>query len=234
MNTYPITSPRGFKNISLYEYDMTLLEYVKYIDYNFCKGLEYEKIVLEQLWKYYDVKEAYLWKHVPHGLLVDANIIVKDDTYQTKYKVKKRQRNYNVLIDTGIDIICKLKNGNIILVQCKAYSNSIVSQKHLAGFYRTLLDSILFNKNNNRKYTITGLIAHTTSISDLIKCSYCYHKQIIRDIYIPYDEYEETKMTNKLKKYKDITLIINTLFFVFNLIMFINIVLHQNNIQRNF
>jgi hypothetical protein len=66
---------------------MTLLEYVKYIYYNFCKGLEYEKIVLEQLWKYYDVKEAYLWKHVPHSLLVDANIIVKGDNH---YKIFTR------------------------------------------------------------------------------------------------------------------------------------------------
>lgn len=165
---------------------MTLLEYVKYIDYNFYKGLDYERFVLDQLWKYYDIKEAYLWKYVPYSLLVESHIIVQDDNYtiKSKYK-KKRQRNYNVLIDTGIDIICKLNNGNIILVQCKAYNNSIVSQKHLAGFYRTVMDSIMFNKINNKKYTITGLIAHTTSISDIITSSYCYNKQIIRDIHIP-------------------------------------------------
>lgn len=203
---------------------MTLLEYVKYIDYNFCKGLEYERFVLEQLWKYYDIKEAYLWKFVPYSLLVEANIIVQDDNYKIKNKYK-RQRNYNVLIDTGIDIICKLNNGNIILVQCKAYSNSVVSQKHLAGFYRTILDSIMFNKNHNRKYTITGLIVHTTSISDIITSSYCYNKQIIRDLYIPF-EYDETKISmismNKLKKYKDITLFINIFFFVANMIICIS------------
>ena len=205
---------------------MTLLEYVKYIDYNFCKGLEYEKFVLEQLWKYYDIKEAYLWKFVPYSLLIESNIIIQDDNFKIKQKYK-RQRNYNVLIDTGIDIICKLKNGNIILVQCKAYSNSVVSQKHLAGFYRTLLDSIIFNKNNNRKYTITGLIAHTSSISDIITSSYCYNKQIIRDLYIPF-EYEESKISivaiNKLKKYKDITLCINIIFFVINILIYIKIV----------
>jgi len=204
---------------------MTLLEYVKYIDYNFCKGLDYERFVLDQLWKYYDIKEAYLWKYVPYSLLVESHIIVQDDNYtiKSKYK-KKRQRNYNVLIDTGIDIICKLNNGNIILVQCKAYNNSVVSQKHLAGFYRTVMDSIMFNKINNKKYTITGLIAHTTSISDIITSSYCYKKQIIRDIHIPF-EYEDNKISsasvNKLKKYKDITLLINVIFFLANMIVFI-------------
>ena len=204
---------------------MTLLEYVKYIDYNFCKGLDYERFVLDQLWKYYDIKEAYLWKYVPYSLLVESHIIIQDDNYtiKSKYK-KKRQRNYNVLIDTGIDIICKLNNGNIILVQCKAYNNSVVSQKHLAGFYRTVMDSIMFNKINNKKYTITGLIAHTTSISDIITTSYCYNKEIIRDIYIPF-EYDENKVSsvsvNKLKKYKDITLFINILFFLSNIIVFI-------------
>jgi hypothetical protein len=204
---------------------MTLLEYVKYIDYNFCKGLDYERFVLDQLWKYYDIKEAYLWKYVPYSLLVESHIIIQDDNYtiKSKYK-KKRQRNYNVLIDTGIDIICKLNNGNIILVQCKAYNNSVVSQKHLAGFYRTVMDSIMFNKINNKKYTITGLIAHTTSISDIITTSYCYKKEIIRDIYIPF-EYDENKVSsvsvNKLKKYKDITLFINILFFLSNIIVFI-------------
>ena len=206
--------------------NMTLLEYVKYIDYNFCKGLDYEKFVLEQLWKYFDIKEAYLWKYVPYSLLVESHIIIQDDNYNVKNKYKhKRYRNYNVLIDTGIDIICKLNNGNIILVQCKAYSNSVVSQKHLAGFYRTVMDSIMFNKNNNKKYTITGLIAHTTSISDIITTSYCYNKQIIKDIYIPF-EYDDNKIStvsmNKLKKYKDITLLINILFFISNLLMFIS------------
>jgi predicted helicase len=180
---------------------------------------------LDQLWKYYDIKEAYLWKYVPYSLLVESHIIIQDDNYtiKSKYK-KKRQRNYNVLIDTGIDIICKLNNGNIILVQCKAYNNSVVSQKHLAGFYRTVMDSIMFNKINNKKYTITGLIAHTTSISDIITTSYCYKKEIIRDIYIPF-EYDENKVSsvsvNKLKKYKDITLFINILFFLSNIIVFI-------------
>jgi hypothetical protein len=203
---------------------MTLLEYVKYIDYNFCKGLEYERFVLEQLWKYYDIKEAYLWKYVPYSLLVESHIIIQDDNYNIKNKYKqKRHRNYNVLIDTGIDIICKLNNNNIILVQCKAYSNSVVSQKHLSGFYRTVMDSIMFNKNNHKKYSITGLIAHTTSISDIITNSYCYNKQIIKDIYIPF-EYDDNKISsvNKLKKYKDITLFINVLFFLSNLLMFVS------------
>jgi len=201
---------------------MTLLETIKMIDYKFCKGLDYEKFVLEQLNKYYDIKNAYLWKHVPYNLLVEANIIVNDDNYTVKQRYKMHNRNYNVLLDTGIDIICKLNNGNIILVQCKAYTNSVVSQKHLSGFYRTLLDSIIFNKNHNRKYSITGLIVHTTSISDIITSSYCYNQQIIRDLYIPMEyEEEQTTSTNKLKGYKDITFYINTIFFLINIGLFI-------------
>lgn len=199
---------------------MTLLESIKMIDYKYCKGMLYEKFVLNQLNKYYDIKEAYLWKHVPYNLLVESNIIVKDDNYTVKQRYKMKNRNYNILLDTGIDIICKLTNGNIILVQCKAYTNSVVSQKHLAGFYRTLLDSIIFNKNHNRKYTITGLIVHTTSISDIITSSYCYNQKIIRDLYIPMEyEEEQTTSNNRLKCYKDITLYINIIFFIINIIL---------------
>ena len=199
---------------------MTLLESIKMIDYNYCKGMLYEKFVLKQLYKYYDIDKAFLWKHVPYNLLVEANIIVKDDNYTVKQRYKMHNRNYNVLLDTGIDIICKLNNGNIILVQCKAYSNSVVSQKHLSGFYRTLLDSIIFNKNHNRKYSITGLIVHTTSISDIITSSYCYNQKIIRDLYIPFEEDEQqTTSTNKLKGYKDLTLYINIIFFLINIVI---------------
>lgn len=197
---------------------MTLLEFVKFVDYNYCKGLQYEKFVADQLWKYFDLKEVYLWKYVPYSLLIESNIIIPGITHKNK---KIRQvRNYNMLIDTGIDIICKLNNGNIILVQCKAYNNSVVSQKHLAGFYRTLLDSILYNKNNNKKYQITGLIVHTTSVSDIITSSYCYNKEIVRDLYIPY-EYEDNRVPNKLKKYNDITIMINMLFFIINIGLFL-------------
>lgn len=199
---------------------MTLLETIKYIDYNLCKGLLYEKFVLEQLNKYYDIKEAYLWKNIPYKLLIEANIIIEDDNYTVKQRYKMKHRNYNVLLDTGIDIICKLNNGNIILIQCKAYKNGVVSQRNLAGFYRTLLDSIIFNKNHNRKYSITGLIVHTTSVSDIITSSYCYNQQIIRDLYIPFEEDEQQiTTTNKLKGYKDLTLYINIIFFLINILI---------------
>ena len=208
--------------INIIIFIMTLLEKIKMIDYNYCKGLEYEKYALTQLYKYYDIEEAYLWKHVPYNLLVEANIIMQDDNFTIKQRYKMKHRNYNVLLDTGIDIICKLTNGNIILVQCKAYSNSVVSQKHLAGFYRTLLDSILFNNNHNRKYTISGLIVHTTTVSDIITSSYCYNQKIIRDLYVPIENEEEQSIsTNKLKGYKDITFIINTIFFLINIALFL-------------
>jgi hypothetical protein len=159
---------------------------IKYLNYNYIKGYEYEKHVLSHINNIYDIKEAYLWKYVPDNLLIESGIIIDNDLQNIKeiYNIKnKTKRNYNILFDTGIDIICKLKDNTIILIQSKAYS-SIVSQKHLAGFFRTLLDSYLINQNKDNK--IIGLICHTSSVSDLIKSSYCYKNNIISDLYIPF------------------------------------------------
>jgi hypothetical protein len=178
------------------------IQHIKYLDYNCIKGFQYEKFVLKKLKEYYDILEIYLWKDVPDYLLIETGIILNNDliNIKDKYRTNKYYRNYNVLLDTGIDIICKLKNNDIILVQCKAY-NSIISQKHLSGFFRTLLDCYIINKNKNN---IKGLIVHTSEVSDLIKESYCYKEHIISDLYIPFN-LKNTK--NKLLKYKKISLI---------------------------
>jgi hypothetical protein len=178
------------------------IQHIKYLDYNCIKGFQYEKYVLKKLKEYYDILEIYLWKDVPDYLLIETGIILNNDliNIKDKYKTNKYYRNYNVLLDTGIDIICKLKNSDILLVQCKAY-NSIISQKHLSGFFRTLLDCYIINRNNNN---IKGLIVHTSEVSDLIKESYCYKEHIISDLFIPFN-LKNTK--NKLLKYKKISLI---------------------------
>jgi hypothetical protein len=178
------------------------IQHIKYLDYNCIKGFQYEKFVLKKLKEYYDILEIYLWKDVPDYLLIETGIILNNDliNIKDKYRTNKYYRNYNVLLDTGIDIICKLKNNDILLVQCKAY-NSIISQKHLSGFFRTLLDCYIINKN---KDNIKGLIVHTSEVSDLIKESYCYKEHIISDLYIPFN-LKNTK--NKLLKYKKISLI---------------------------
>lgn len=178
------------------------IQHIKYLDYNCIKGFQYEKFVLKKLKEYYDILEIYLWKDVPDYLLIETGIILNNDliNIKDKYRTNKYYRNYNVLLDTGIDIICKLKNNDILLVQCKAY-NSIISQKHLSGFFRTLLDCYIINKN---KDNIKGLIVHTSEVSDLIKESYCYKENIISDLYIPFN-LKNTK--NKLLKYKKISLI---------------------------
>ncbi len=168
---------------------------VKYLNYNYIKGHEYEKYVLEELNNHYDIKEGYLWKNVPDNLLIDAGIIGENELYNIKNNINKHNksyRNFNILLDTGIDIICRLKNNSILLVQCKAYS-SIISQKHLSGFFRTLLDCILQKKNN-----IIGIIVHTSSVSELITSSYCYKSGLITDIYIPFTKPE--KKQNKDNK----------------------------------
>ena len=112
-------------------------------------------------------------------------------------------RNYNVFLDTGIDIICKLENNDIILVQCKAY-NSIISQKHLSGFFRTLLDCYIINLQKKHNYNISGLIVHTSEISPLIKDSYSYKSNLVNELHIPF-MCKNNK--NKLVKYKKISLI---------------------------
>lgn len=180
------------------------IQHIKYLDYNCIKGFQYEKYVVKKLKDYYDIVEIYLWKDVPDYLLIESGIILNNDliNIKEKYKTNKYYRNYNVLLDTGIDIICKLKNNNIILIQCKAY-NSIISQKHLSGFFRTLLDCYIINKNN-KNINIKGLIVHTSELSELIKESYCYKENIISELYI---EYNFKKNTNKLIKYKKISLI---------------------------
>lgn len=181
------------------------IQHIKKLDYNCIRGFQYEKYVLNKLHDFYDIKEIYLWKNVPDSLLIDSGIILSNDlvNIKEKYKTSKYLRNYNVLLDTGIDIICKLQNDNIILVQCKAY-NSIISQKHLSGFFRSLLDCYIINQKKNNTYTITGLIVHTSDISPLIKESYCYKTNLINDLFIPF-MCKNTK--NKLIKYKKISLI---------------------------
>ena len=187
---------------NMLNYDYT--QYIKQLDYNCIRGFQYEKYVLNKLYDYFDINEIYLWKNVPDYLLIESGIIINNDLshIREKYKTNKYLRNYNVLLDTGIDIICKLQNNDIILVQCKAY-NSIISQKHLSGFFRTLLDCYIINHKKNN-YNITGLIVHTCELSPLIKESYCYKTKLINEIYIPF-MCKNTK--NKLIKYKQISLI---------------------------
>lgn len=181
------------------------IEHIKFIDYNCIKGFDYEKYVLLKLQDFYDIKNIYLWKDIPEELLIESGIILNNDlkNIKEKYKKNKYNRNYNVLLDTGIDIIAKLKNEDIILIQCKAY-NSIISQKHLSGFFRTLLDCYIINKKNNNNYDITGLIVHTSEISPLIKDSYSYKTKIVNELYIPF-MCKNNK--NKLIKYKKISVI---------------------------
>jgi hypothetical protein len=199
------------------------IQYIKYIDYNCIKGFHYEKYVVNKLRDYYDIAEIYLWKDVPDYLLIESGIILSNDlvNVKDKYKTNEVYRNYNVLLDTGIDIIFKLNSNDIYLVQCKAY-NSIISQKHLSGFFRTLLDCYIITKNKHTdtsdprdprdhrdpcgqiKFNIKGLIVHTSSISGLIKESYCYKEKIVNELYIPFNS---KSPKNKLLKYKKISLI---------------------------
>ena len=216
---------------------MTLLEYIKYIDYNYIKGYEYEQYVLGMLHKFYDIDEAYLWKNVPYSLFLESSIIIDDDAMNVKERYRSGYAGYGgfgsiasiggtqnmrfkVLLDTGIDIIAKLKNGDILLVQCKCYQHRCISQKNLGGFYRILLDTIMFNKNNKKKTNVIGLIAHSNYLSDIITSSYCYKKGIVKDVYIPYenDVNTETFIQNKLKKYKDIVFVINCVLMLINLV----------------
>jgi len=217
---------------------MTLLEYIKYIDYNYIKGYEYEQYVLGMLRKFYDIDEIYLWKNVPYHLLVESSIIINDDDCNNR-KINKRyntinQKNmrFNVLLDTGIDIVGKLKNKDIILVQCKCYQTRCVSQKNLGGFYRILLDAMTYNRNNKKKCNIIGLIAHSNYLSDIITSSYSYRKGVVRDIYIPFDAnpYHETYIQNKLKRYKDIAFLINCILVIINMIGLIYIYNKMNNL----
>lgn len=205
---------------------MTLLDYIKYIDYNYIKGYEYEQFVLGVLHKFYDIEEAYLWKNVPYRLFVESSLIIDDDCMNIKdrYKTYEKNMRFKVLLDTGIDIVGKLKNGDILLVQCKCYQHRCISQKHLGGFYRILLDTIMYNKTNKKKPSnVIGLIAHSNYLSDIITSSYCYKKGIIREVYIPFDcdTNPQTFIKNKLKRYKDIVFVINTIMMVINIVCMI-------------
>lgn len=211
---------------------MTLLESIKYLDYNFCKGYYYEEYVLSILHTIYDVKEAYLWKNVPYRLFLEASIIIDDDDLNIKQRYKTFVPNirFKALLDTGIDIIAKLKNNDILLIQCKCYQYRCISQKNLGGFYRTILDTFIYNKINNKKTKIFGVIAHSNYLSDIITSSYSYKKGIIRDIFIPYENVEKQTVfvKNKLKKYKDL------IFFINVVMMFINIsLIFYHKSQRN-
>jgi hypothetical protein len=202
---------------------MTLLEYIKYIDYNYIKGYQYEQYVLAVLHKFYDIEEIYLWKNVPYELLVESSIIIDDDNMNVKdrYITTAKNMRFKVLLDTGIDLVAKLKNNDILLVQCKCYQHRCISQKNLGGFYRILLDAAMFNKNTKKKNNIIGLIAHNNYLSDIITSSYCYKKGIVREVYIPFDNdpNNQTIIQNKLKRYKDIVFLINSILLLINTIM---------------
>ena len=202
---------------------MTLLDYIKYIDYNYVKGYEYEQYCLGMLCKFYDIDEVYLWKNVPYSLFLESSIIIDDDAVNVKdrYKCGNQNMRFKVLLDTGIDIVGKLKNGDILLVQCKCYQHRCISQMNLGGFYRILMDALMYNKNNKKKVNVIGVIAHSNYLSDIITSSYCYKKGIVRDVFIPYDceVCTETFIQNKLKRYKDIVFIVNCMFMIVNLLL---------------
>lgn len=184
------------------------------------KGFAYEKYVIDNLHNYYDIKESYLWKYVPDELLIESGILVEDynRTIKKRYLTRHKNNNYNILIDTGVDIICKLKDETILLVQCKAYS-SIISQKHLSGFYRTILDSILLNNDKNK---IKGLIVHTSSLSEIITGSFSYKQDVIKELYLPFDCYMDHK------KKKNINIFINLNFIItykINIVIFFFIII---------
>ena len=193
---------------------MTVLEYIKYVDYNYIKGYEYEQYVLGVLHKFYDIKEIYLWKNVPFQLLIEASVVFD--------KVPKQHERLNFLLDTGIDLIAKLKNNDILLIQCKCYHNRCISQKNLGGFYRILLDAIMYNRFHKKNTNVIGLIAHSNYLSDIITSSFCYKRGIVRDIYIPFDSEINTHsfVPNKLKRYKDIIFFINTFIMLVNIFCF--------------
>lgn len=195
---------------------MSALEYIKFIDYNYIRGYEYEKYVVGMMHKYYDIEEIYLWKDVPYRLFVDASIIF-DDKYK-RYIPNNQNARFRFLMDTGIDIIAKLKNKDILLIQCKCYRHRCISQKNLGGFYRILLDTFMYNKNNKKKTNVIGLIVHNTYLSDIITSSYCYKHDIVKDVYIPFETETVSQMCiqNKLKHYKDIVFIINIILIIIN------------------
>ena len=205
---------------------MTLLEYIKFIDYNYIKGYQYEQYVLGMLHNFYDIQEAYLWKNVPYHLFLEASLIIDDgNNIKQRYKLSGTNMRFKVLLDTGIDIVAKLKNNDILLVQCKCYQHRCISQKNLGGFYRILLDTIMYNNINKKKTKIIGVIAHSNYLSDIITSSYSYNRGIVRDVFIPFDSdpNEQVFIQNKLKRYKDIVFIINTIFLLLNIVMFISI-----------
>lgn len=202
-----------------------MLDYIKYVDYNYIRGYEYEEYVLCMLHKFYDIKEIYLWKNVPYRLLVESCIILDDDIQiKERYKTSTKNMRFKVLMDTGIDIVAKLKNNDILLVQCKCYQHRCISQKNLGGFYRILLDCLMHNKTNH----IIGLIAHNNYLSDIITSSYCYKTGIVREAYIPFESDPDSvpMLKNKLKRYKDIVFIINCIFMLINVIC-MNIILRK-------
>jgi hypothetical protein len=188
---------------------MTLLEYIKYIDYNYIKGYEYEQYVLGRLHKFYDIKEIYLWKNVPYELLEEASIVIDNNNSKAGERLK-------FLLDTGIDLVAKTHANDILLVQCKCYQHRCISQKNLGGFYRILLDALIYNSMNNKKINVIGLIAHSNYLSDIITSSYCYKLGIVREIYIPFASNKFVK--NKLKRYKDIVFIINAIMMIMNMV----------------
>ena len=206
---------------------MPLFDYIKYVDYNYLRGYEYEQYVLGMLHKFYDIKEIYLWKNVPYELFLESSIIVDDDNMKIKsrYMTSQKSMRFKVLMDTGIDLVAKLKNNDILLVQCKCYQHRCISQKNLGVFYRIILDALMYNKMNKRNINIIGVIAHNNYLSDIITSSYCYKKGFVREVYIPFENESGNHyvVQNKLKRYKDIVFVINCLLMIINFMCIVTV-----------
>ena len=101
------------------------------------KGKLYEKLINTHINTLPTTLISFLWNDVPEQVLFDADLITDYNKHrlQRKYKNVNSDPNdpINSLKDIGIDIIQIDKDGHIIIVQCKNYTNSLTIE-NLGGF----------------------------------------------------------------------------------------------------
>lgn len=133
---------------------------------NLEKGQRYERYINKLLNCDNNTKISYLWKDVPNQVLFDAELITNYNVHRLNMKLRKNnnnnnnkdyndnEQNCNPLHDFGVDIIQITKTNEIIFVQCKDYTNTLVVS-NLSGFFLIMLE------HRNKK----GIIYHTNKLS---------------------------------------------------------------------
>ena len=155
--------------------------------FKYNKGKNYEIYICNELNKLPNII-AWRWPDVPEYVLLDCKLItIEDETRIARKKIIQGIiEKENIIMDDGIDIICK-KHDKYIFIQCKDHTTSYISKNCLLSFFDKM-DKYLDN---------IGYVYYTSGLCSTIK-DHIINKSINKNIKLRKFQYHETK--NKMEK----------------------------------